>query len=175
MSVLSLDAPGLAAVALGVVACVCDVRTRRIPNALTFGASAVAFAFFLATAGLHSFGLSVVGWIVGFAVFLPFFLLGGMGAGDVKLVAAFGAWLGPAKVVWVALYGGIAGGVLALLLAASHGYVRQAFWNLGYLLWFWRMSGPRPLPALTLEHASGPRLAYAVPITIGMVATLWLR
>jgi len=172
----SIDlAPIVAALAVALTACVTDLRTRRIPNTLTLGAALIAFLFFLATGGARGLGLSAGGWLVGLAVFLPFFLLGGMGAGDVKLVAALGAWLGPGKVVWVALYGGIAGGVLAVIVAASHGYLRQAFWNLGYLLWFWRAGGPRPLAALTLEHAKGPRLAYAVPIAIGMGATLWLR
>lgn len=168
-------APVAAAVALALLACVTDLRTRRIPNLLTFGAALAALVFFVVTGGMRGLGLSAAGWVVGLAVFLPFFLLGGMGAGDVKLVAALGAWLGPGKVVWVALYGGIAGGVLAILIAALHGYLRQAFWNLGYLLWFWRTSGLRPLPALTLHQAKGPRLAYAIPIAIGMVATLWLR
>jgi prepilin peptidase CpaA len=168
-------APVVAALAVAGVACVWDVRTRRIPNALTFGAAAVAFAFFLATDGLRACGLSLAGWVVGAAVFLPFFLLGGMGAGDVKLVAALGAWLGPAKVAWVAIFGGIAGGVLAIIVAASQGYLQQALWNLWHLLGFWKSSGPRPHPDLTLAGGKGPRLAYAVPITIGLVATLWLR
>jgi len=168
-------APTAAAVAVAGASCFTDLRTRRIPNILTLGAALMAFAFFLTTGGFSGLGWSAAGWCVGLAVFLPFFFLGGMGAGDVKLLAALGAWLGPGRVVWVALYGGIAGGVLAVIVAASQGYLRQAFWNLGYLLWFWRTSGPRPLPDLTLEHAKGPRLAYAVPIAVGMLATLWLR
>jgi len=172
---LSVAAPVAAALAVALAACVTDLRTRRIPNGLTFGAALVAFVFYLGTDGLSGLGWSAAGWVTGLAVFLPFFLLGGMGAGDVKLVAALGAWLGPGRVVWVALYGGIAGGVLAVLVAVLHGYLRQALWNVGYLLWFWRTSGPRPLAALTLQEAKGPRLAYALPIAIGMVATLWLR
>ena len=169
------DASVIAALVLGGVACFCDVRVRRIPNTLTFGASAVAFAFFLATKGFEGLGLSVAGWCVGLAMFVPFFLLGGMGAGDVKLLAAFGAWLGPWRIVWAAAFGGIAGGVLAVVVAVGHGYLRQALYNLGSLLWFWRTVGVQTHPELTLEHAKGPRLTYAVPITIGMVVALWLR
>ena len=169
------DASVIGALVLGVVACFSDLRTRRIPNTLTFGASAVAFAFFLATNGVAGLGLSLAGWGVGLALFVPFFLLGGMGAGDVKLLAAFGAWLGPWRIMWAAAFGGIAGGVLAVLVALGHGYLGQALRNLGSLLWFWRAFGVKPLPELTLDHAKGPRLAYALPITIGMVAALWLR
>ena len=63
----------------------------------------------------------MAGWIVGLLVFLPLFALRAMGGGDVKLLAAFGAWLGPALVFWVAVYGAIAGGLLALLLVLWRG------------------------------------------------------
>ena len=97
----------LAAIATGAGASIWDVRTRRIPNALTFGSAAVALAFHAFDAGsLRALPVavawSVAGWIVGFLLFLPVFLLGGMGAGDVKLLAALGAWLGPGAVCWVA-------------------------------------------------------------------------
>jgi prepilin peptidase CpaA len=169
------EASALAAVAVGIVATVCDIRTRRIPNSLTFGAAAVAFSFFSATGGVTAFTVSLAGWGIGLALFLPFFLLGGMGAGDVKLLAAVGAWLGPRQVIWSGLYGALAGGVLAVVLALGSGYLRDALRNLWNLLGFWRAAGLQPHPELTLARAKGPRLAYALPITIGMVAALWLR
>lgn len=169
------DANAIAAVALGIWATAADLRTRRIPNGLTFGAAAVAFAFFLATGGIPAFTASLAGWGLGLALFMPFFLLGGMGAGDVKLLAAFGAWLGPWQVVWTALYGAVAGGVLAVALALGSGYLREALRNIWGLFSFWRAAGMQPHPDLTLAHGKGPRLAYALPITIGMVAAIWLR
>lgn len=169
------DANTVAAVVLGIWATASDLRTRRIPNSLTFGAAALAFMFFLATGGLNALASSLAGWGVGLALFLPFFLLGGMGAGDVKLLAAFGAWLGPWGVVWAALYGAIAGGVLAIALALGSGYLREALRNLWGLFLFWRAEGVQAHPELTLANGKGPRLAYALPITIGMVAALWLR
>ena len=57
----------------------------------------------------------------GIVLFLPFFLLRGMGAGDVKLLAALGAWLGPMQTIWLALFTSIAGGVMALVIATSTG------------------------------------------------------
>ena len=103
------------------------------------------------------------------------FALRGMGAGDVKLLAAIGAWVGPGQVAAVALATSIAGGVIALVVALGYGYLRQALTNLYLVLMEWSVAGVRPLPAITLEHATGPRLAYAFPIAIGTVVTLWLK
>ena len=79
--------------------------------------------------GVHGLGMAAAGWIVGILLFLPIFLLRGMGAGDVKLLAALGAWLGPLQVVWLALFASIAGGVMALLVATATGYLRTTFRN----------------------------------------------
>lgn len=157
------------------VACLTDIRARRIPNVLTFGGALAAFVYHTMMSGWPGVQTSVFGWLVGAAAFMPFFLLGGMGAGDVKLLAALGAWMGPGQVVWVALYGSIAGGVLAVCVALGSGYLRTALTNVRSLLTFWVLVGPRPMPALTLEQGTGPRLAYAVPILVGTVVTLWLR
>lgn len=164
-----------AAICVGVIACAFDLSTRRIPNVLTFGASLVALTLCLVTEGLPGLGSSAAGWLIGCALFLPLFLLRGLGAGDVKLLAALGAWVGPSTIVWTALYGAIAGGVMAVALSFGHGYLRQAVSNVGYLLWYWRTTGPGPVPEFTLADAKGPRLAYAAPIVVGLVAALWLH
>lgn len=171
---LQVTAPEWTALAVGGMAVVTDLRTRRVPNVLTFGAALAAFAFAAWTAGWSGLAASLAGWGVGCAVFLPFFLLGGLGAGDVKLLAAIGAWLGPTGAFWTAIYGGLAGGVLALAVAVSKGYLGTSFSNLFGLLMFWRTAGIRPMPTLTLESAVGPRLPYALPILAGAVVTIWL-
>ena len=157
------------------IACVVDLRTRRIPNVLTFGAAAAAVCFHIATRGVDGGVASVSGLVVGVALLFVPFALGSMGAGDVKLLGALGAWLGPGDTVWLALYTGVAGGVFGLVVAARYGYLRQAYRNLWLLLLYWRVSGIRPMAELTLESGNGPRLAYAAPILAGTVATLWLR
>lgn len=106
---------------------------------------------------------------------MPIFALGGMGAGDVKLLAALGAWLGPGPIVWVALFSLVAGGVLGLLVALGHGYMTQALTNIWWMFRFWRAEGPKPVPELTLATHQGPRLAYAVPVFAGLMVTLWLK
>lgn len=164
-------------IAVGVVAIAVatDLKTRRIPNVLTFGAALAAFAAHGYLAGWSGLGSSLAGWAIGAAFFFPFFALCGMGAGDVKLLAAVGAWLGPAATVWVALFSGVAGGAMALVVATMSGYLTKAFANLWGLLGYWRIAGIRPAPELMLSTGQGPRLAYAVPVFTGLMVTLWLR
>jgi prepilin peptidase CpaA len=119
--------------------------------------------------------MSAGGWATGIALFLPMFLLRGMGAGDVKLLGAAGAWLGPAGALWTALFAVLAGGVLALIVGARHRYLAKAFRNLWGLLGYWRVAGIRPLPGLTIEDAASPRVAYGVAIAAGTAATVFLK
>ena len=165
----------VAVVLLGILASGWDIRTRRIPNVLTLGFALAALAVHLFTSGMDG-GISALGgWALGLVLFLPLFALGGMGAGDVKLLAAFGAWLGPWNVVQTALAAGVIGGVLALGLALGRSYMTQALTNMWSLLLFWRSEGLRPHPTLTLDSHDGPRLAYAIPISIGAIVALWLQ
>jgi len=163
----------LAVIAIGLAACVTDVRTRRIPNVLTFGAALGGFLAQVLSTGVDGALASVSGWALGVLVFLPFFALGGMGGGDVKLLAALGAWLGPRETLWLAVYSGIAGGVLGVIVAVARGYLRTALRNVLAMLAYWRTVGITPVPDLTLESAKTPRLAYALPIFAGAVMTLW--
>jgi prepilin peptidase CpaA len=163
-----------AALSTAVVACGCDLRTRRIPNVLTFGAAVSGFAYHAVTGGAAGLGDSALGWLVGALVFIVPFALRGLGGGDVKLLAALGAWIGPGSAIWLALYTGVAGGVLAIAIALAHGYVGIALRNVRLLLCHWRVAGLTAMPQITLDGSSAPKLAYALPILLGMVATIWL-
>ena len=165
----------VAVLAVALVAVVYDVRTRRIPNVWTLGTAMCALAFAVVTGGPAAMAQAAGGWAVGALLFFPFFALGGMGAGDVKLLAALGAWLGPADSVWLALFASIAGGVFGVIVALAHGYLRTALANLWLMGTHWRVSGLRPVPGITLSQTAGPRLAYAIPIAIGVLCTLWRR
>ena len=158
---------------VGLVACAWDLRTRRIPNWLTFGAAAAGFVALTTTSGAAGFLNSLAGWVCGAALFFPWFALRGMGAGDVKLLAAFGAWLGPAETLQLALYAALAGGVLAFGVAIAHNYLGTLLANLRLLAMTWAIAGPCAVVGLTLDTGGGPRLAYAVPLTIGAVLMLW--
>lgn len=163
------------ALVISAAACVFDLRSRRIPNALTLGGAGTAIAFSLMTAGVGGLVSSVAGWALGLLIFLPFLLLRGLGAGDVKLMACLGAWLGPFVVVRAALYAAVAGGVMAIVVGLASGYLRSAVDNLYLLLSHFRVAGVRPHPELTLEHGKGPRLPYALPIAAGTVTAMWLH
>lgn len=116
-----------------------------------------------------------MGWALGLLLFFLPFALRGLGGGDVKLMAALGAWLGPIDVFWAAMYTGVAGGVLALALALHTGYLGTALTNVRALLLHFRVTGLTPMPDLTLERSHAPRLCYAVPIAIGTLVAVWLR
>ena len=160
---------------IALAACVTDLRTRRVPNVLTLGAATAAVAFHAASHAGSGLLFAVLGWGVGLLMFLPLFVLRGIGGGDVKLLAALGAWLGPSLVLWVAAFAAIAGGVFALVVSAVHGYTGQAFSNVWGLLSYWRVMGVKTHPGLTLDATTAPRLPYALPMAAGLGITLWLR
>jgi len=164
-----------AAIAIALVATATDLWSRRIPNVLTFGAAILAVVVHGVTGGWTGLGMAIAGWLVGAAFFFPFFALGGMGAGDVKLLGALGAWLGASTAIWVALYSSIAGGAMAIVVALFSGYFTKAFSNIWGLLMFWRVMGIKPAPDMMLTTQRGPRLAYAVPVLAGLMVTLWWR
>lgn len=175
LPVMSMSVIHVAALSIASFACLFDLRTRRIPNWLTFGAAAAGLVFQWVTGGATGFAYGVGGWATGVALLIAPYALGGMGAGDVKLIGALGAWLGPLDTFWLAMYTGIAGAGMALLVSVWHGYLRRAAGNTWLLLTYWRVSGIKPFPGLTLSTSPGPRLAYAAPILAGTIATLWLR
>lgn len=170
-----IEAPSIAVLVLGIAAAVTDATTRRIPNALTLGAAVVGIALGAATGGGYGLGWSVAGWLVGLLIFLPLFALRAMGGGDVKLLAAFGAWLGPVLVCWVAIYGAIAGGGLALGLVVWRGRLGTTLAGMRDIVTHWRLSGLKPHPVVTLDNPDAVRMPYALPIALGALATLWLR
>ena len=165
----------VAVVLVVAAAVVWDLKSRRVPNALTLGGAAAAIVVAGFTQGWPGVLRSGAGWVTGAALFFPLFALGGMGAGDVKLLAALGTWTGAAQVLWVALFAAIAGGVLAILVSLYSNHARQLFSNIRLLLTHWSVVGIRPVDALTLDHGRGPRLPYAVPIALGLLWALWVQ
>lgn len=100
------------------IAAVTDIRSRRIPNAVTLPAMLIALALHGATQGWEGLLFSASGLALGFGVMLVPYLIGVMGAGDVKLMAAVGASLGSVGVLKAFLFTSLAGGAYALAVLA---------------------------------------------------------
>jgi len=121
-----------------------DVKARRIPNTLVLPGALAGLALqglLPAGAGLYSqpFGalgllLGLAGMALGLAMLLPMYMLGTMGAGDVKLLAMAGAFLGPQQVLGAGLLSLLAGGVLGLAVAARRGDLARVWNNLRTML-----------------------------------------
>src|SRR5260370_21820100 len=102
------------------IAVVIDVRTRRIPNWLTGSLAAAGLGMSFAGGGLTP-GQAALGLIAGLLLMMPSHLIGATGTGDVKLMAAIGTLLGPGLVLRAFLFTAVAGGVLAVAVAARRG------------------------------------------------------
>lgn len=102
--------------AVGVTAAVIDVRTRRVPNALTLGTAAMGLVMAALEAGDIGAGAAVAGGLIGLALMLPGYLFGATGGGDVKLLAAFGTLLGPADTLRAFVAMALTGGAIALFI-----------------------------------------------------------
>lgn len=170
-----MDAARIAALCCATIGCGIDLQRRRIPNWLTLGSAVAGLAWHVANSRGDGLLFAIAGGAVGLVMFVVPFALGGLGAGDVKLVAALGTWLGPSDALWLALYTGVAGGALALIVSLASGYLREAIGNVWLLLMHWRVAGMRPLPELTLKQARGPKLAYGLSIFAGTVVTICTR
>lgn len=118
------------------IASISDVRTYRIPNWLTFGAILVGFILNFYLTGITGLLVSFWGFIVGGLALLPFFMLGGMGAGDVKLIAGFGALGGPMFAMNALLTGSLFGGLAALLILVRKYGCKDFFARLFLLMKF---------------------------------------
>jgi prepilin peptidase CpaA len=96
-----------------------DLRTRRIPNLLTISAAALGVVLNLSRSGGYGALASGAGLLTGLIAFLPFYLAGGFGAGDVKAMAAVGAFVGPKGALLAATWTLLVGGLGALGVLAS--------------------------------------------------------
>jgi prepilin peptidase CpaA len=159
------DALVTAIVAVGMgAAAVIDLRTRRIPNILTATLAATGVGLAAAGFGRVGLGAALLGCLLGLAFMMPGHIFGATGAGDVKLLAAAGALLGPTDTIYAFLYTAIAGGVLALVVAVARRRFGQTLASTGRL-----MSGSEQARTAIESTSSDNRFAYAPAIAIGVV------
>jgi len=152
------------------IACVWDVRVRKIPNRLTAALAATGLLFTLwEHPNLSGLGIAFGGLAVGMLVWFPSYAFGLLGAGDVKLAAAAGMWLGPMRTFEAALIGGIIGGALALLWMLRFRGVRgtaTSLWVASVL--------PRTLVQPRVGPATRQHVPYSIALSLGLAIAAWL-
>jgi prepilin peptidase CpaA len=167
-----------AAVVLSLAAAsVIDLRSQRIPNLLTFPTALAGLAYHLLIQGPQGLWSGLAGLGLGFGLMLAPFLCRVMGGGDVKLLAAVGAWVGPQVVLAAFLLTSLAGGAYALaVLARRSGALRGVFARLRPALYATCATGEfhyQPVLASPGQGGAGlPKLCYGLAIAVGTVAAM---
>jgi prepilin peptidase CpaA len=117
------------AILVGLAAMIDDLARRQIANWIPLSALAAGFGWQIGQSGLNGLLYAGIGTMAGFAVFLVFYLLGGMGGGDVKLMAGFGALLGFHRLLEAALWTAGVGGLIALGFLGVRALRRALGWT----------------------------------------------
>lgn len=159
-----------------VLAAFIDLRTWRIPNWLTAVGMAWGLGWNMASAPSVTTGVlaSLAGLGLGLALFLPMWLIRVMGAGDVKLMAMVGAFLGPVETIKAALVVFIVGGLAVLFYAFANNAFRRLARNMKDITASLVIPG-MPIWRPELAGASIGKLPYGVSISLGTIAFLSLR
>jgi prepilin peptidase CpaA len=169
----------LAVVLVGVlIASVTDVWKFKIHNALTLPLLATGLIYHGAVGGWAGLGNSVLGMLFGFGCLVVFFVMGGMGAGDVKLMAAVGAWLGMPLTLSVFIASSLAAGAYAVVLLTLGRNLSETWTNL-QLLWIRvsllgrHLGGENRVEAGVLRADRRRRMIpFAAMIAVGLIALL---
>jgi prepilin peptidase CpaA len=149
------------------------VKYRRIPNVLTGYSILLALFLHLLLDGWAQLGSSAMAGLIAGSIFLIFFIAGGLGGGDVKLMTAVGCFVGMQFLSQVMIATLITGAVFAIVLALYHGRLRDTLANVGTLVAHHQRRGLVPHPELNVTNSNTLRLPYALPIAAGCLATFW--
>jgi prepilin peptidase CpaA len=179
LALLVLDWRNGVLIVLLVTAALFDYRTHRIPNWLVLSGALFGLGYNMVFPPTIHAGLlwPLAGLAVGFFVFLPLYMLGTMGAGDVKLMAMVGAFIGPYDMVWTLIYTLIAGGILSIVYVLATGTAGRLFRNVRdiFLLNFLNLMS-HTAPDLRMdEHGSAGKMPYGIAIACGTLGYLILH
>jgi prepilin peptidase CpaA len=155
-------------VAVSIIALFTDLRSRRIPNALTLPVITLGLAYHLVIGGPPMLLQSAEGMMLGLGLFMIPYFMGGMGAGDAKLMGALGALAGPWAIANIALFTALAGGIYALGIIIMRRESKH--YIMGGLASLWVLAATRNLSLISMPRKEAmPRLCYAVAIASGTV------
>jgi prepilin peptidase CpaA len=152
-----------------------DVKSRRVPNLITGPSVLLGLSMHLALGGWRGLLNSLAAGLICGIVFLVFYLAGGMGAGDVKLILAVGCIAGIAHVPYILVLTAISGGIMAIALALYRGRLTSTFMNVAALASHHSRSGLQPHPDLNLSNEQTLRLPYALAIAAGTMLTVYFQ
>lgn len=155
------------------VATFTDLRSRRIPNWLVFPFLIAGFIVSGWLHGWHGVGESFAGFGLGLLLYGFLFWMGGMGAGDVKLCAAIGAWIWPHQLFIALVITGMAGGIMVLCWAAFGGFLKELFTGAGDLVFGWKDRGMVRNPEVALSNPLKRKIPYAPAIAIGTLISFF--
>ena len=158
------------------VAAISDYRVHRIPNWLVLSGAVfgVIYNTALAPSPYANILFPLAGLGLGLLLFLPLYLIRAMGAGDVKLLAMVGAFLGPGDTFYAALSSMVVGGALSILFVLVRGTARRLLYNLGSLFQLGLLSiaaGSKPNLRIGADLSAG-KLPYGVAIAVGTIGYL---
>ena len=144
-----------------------DVRSARLPNRLTYSALLLALVVRTAVLGWPGLKAGLVGIGIAGGVFCILYVLGAMGGGDMKMMAAVGAWVGSTYVLTVLLAIALAGGVLALVSVIVKRDLLRTLRSTAALLGFRLTGGIEPHPEMNVQAAGSRRVPFGVAIAMG--------
>ena len=151
-----------------------DLKSRRIPNFITGPSILCGLILHGMIDGWHGALVALAAGLTCGVIFLIFYLAGGMGAGDVKLITAVGCLAGFSHIAYLLILTSLCGGVMAIGLAFLRGQLKQTLVNVGTLAAHHGEAGLTPHPELNVRNRSTLRLPYGIAIAAGSTFTLLL-
>jgi prepilin peptidase CpaA len=151
-----------------------DVRSRRIPNFITLPAIVFGLLLHAVFGGWRQLATAAAGGLICGLIFLVFYLAGGMGAGDVKLITATGCIAGLSLIGHLLILTALAGGVMAVSLALYRRQLMETWHNMYALAVHHRNMGLTPHPQFNISNERTLRMPYALAIAAGSGLSLCL-
>ena len=157
------------------VAAVFDLRTQRIPNWIVGPFLVAGLVAAAAVDGLPGVKASLLGILLAVLIAGPLCYLRGLGMGDLKLLAAVGAWIGPSQLGLAMVVTAVTGGLLAVVYAWRRRSLDRCLQGAGDLILDFPNRGLRPHRTLTLENPEAVRMPYGVAIAFGTIFSFFAR